>query len=177
MLLFSRRLVWPAVCVRKRFIFLGCSSLVRLWRSDNNARLVLCHDRFNRLRRVVPHTDGRPRTQRGRVQRLAQWILSSSVLQNAVQICGQQRYGSGRVRRWVVSPCLSLRVARRATVNVRNQNAATTKLKRFPGCWAWKIWLVQRHGTRTPGKKLDHFAKHRLPEIQRDIIKNSTNGE
>lgn len=43
----------------------------------------------------------------------------------------------------------------------------------FEGCKAWKIWLVQRHGTRTPGKELDQFVKTRLPEIQKDIANNS----
>ncbi|XP_008182157.1 multiple inositol polyphosphate phosphatase 1 [Acyrthosiphon pisum] len=42
----------------------------------------------------------------------------------------------------------------------------------FEGCKAWKIWLVQRHGTRTPGKELDQFVKNRLPEIQKDIVNN-----
>jgi len=42
----------------------------------------------------------------------------------------------------------------------------------FLGCKEWKIWLVQRHGTRTPGKELDQFVKNRLPEIQKDIVNN-----
>ncbi|XP_050420837.1 multiple inositol polyphosphate phosphatase 1-like [Adelges cooleyi] len=47
----------------------------------------------------------------------------------------------------------------------------------YDGCKAWKIWLVQRHGTRTPGKPLDVFVKNRLPQIQQDIVNSLIKGD
>jgi len=52
---------------------------------------------------------------------------------------------------------------------VANNN---TDVVNFKGCKPWKIWVLQRHGTRTIQNKLYEFVKNRLPEIQRDIVNN-----
>lgn len=40
------------------------------------------------------------------------------------------------------------------------------------GCKPWKIFLIQRHGTRTVGKQLFDFVQTKLPQIHQDIINN-----
>ncbi|VVC33249.1 Histidine phosphatase superfamily,Histidine phosphatase superfamily, clade-2 [Cinara cedri] len=50
-------------------------------------------------------------------------------------------------------------------------NYNTTPVE-FEGCNASKIWLVVRHGTRTPGKESHEFLKKRILEIHQDFINN-----
>ncbi|XP_050545652.1 multiple inositol polyphosphate phosphatase 1-like isoform X2 [Daktulosphaira vitifoliae] len=57
---------------------------------------------------------------------------------------------------------------------IANYNTSSIE---YEGCKPWKIWLVQRHGTRTPGNELDKFVRDRLPKIQEDILNNLSKGE
>lgn len=47
----------------------------------------------------------------------------------------------------------------------------------YPGCKEAKIWLIIRHGTRFPGKKVTARMVQSLPKLQRDIIERYKSNE
>lgn len=46
----------------------------------------------------------------------------------------------------------------------------------LPNCKPMQIWMLARHGTRYPTKSEIHIMKHNLPELQRSIIENHSEG-